>query len=87
MEQPEFVIANKVKFNREDALEMVWECDELLVSKGKKLLRFSLKDEVSEDEIAKVILGRSGTLRAPALRVGKTFVVGFHVDGYEELFG
>ena len=55
-------------------------------SKGKKLLRFSLKEDVSDDELAKAVLGRSGTLRAPAMQVGKTFVVGFHTEGYEELF-
>ena len=88
VEQPEFVIANKVKFNREDALALIRRCDALWVAKGKKLLKFSLKkDAVSDDEVAKVVLGRSGTLRAPAMQIDKTFVVGFHADGYEELFG
>jgi hypothetical protein len=34
-----------------------------------------------------VILGRSGTLRAPAMRVDDVFVVGFHAEGYTEIFG
>lgn len=34
-----------------------------------------------------MILGRSGTLRAPAIRTGDTFIVGFHAEGYAELFG
>ena len=42
---------------------------------------------MTDDAIAKVILGRSGTLRAPAFRVGDTFVVGFHADGYSGIFG
>jgi arsenate reductase-like glutaredoxin family protein len=58
----------------------------VLVARGKKLLRFEMKDADTE-ELAKVILGRSGTLRAPAIRVGDTFVVGFHAEGYEALFG
>jgi hypothetical protein len=57
------------------------------VSKGKKLLKFNLAQGATDDEIANVILGRSGTLRAPAFRVGSTFVVGFHEDGYQEIFG
>ena len=81
------MIANKVKFNREEALALARKGDFVWVSKGKKLLRFSLKEGVSDDDLAKVILGRAGTLRAPALRVGKTFVVGFHAEGYAELFG
>ena len=55
-------------------------------SKGKKLLKFSAGSS-SDDELAKAILGRSGTLRAPAFRVGGTFVVGFHPEGYAEIFG
>ena len=57
------------------------------VSKGKKLIKFSPASEASDDEIAKVILGRSGTLRAPAIKVGNIFLVGFHADGYTEIFG
>jgi hypothetical protein len=58
----------------------------LRVSKGKKLLQFDLSEGASDEDLAKVILGRSGTLRAPAFRVGQTFVVGFHAEGYAALF-
>lgn len=58
----------------------------VMVARGKKLLEFNMAD-ADTDEIASVILGRSGTLRAPAMRVGDTFVVGFHAEGYEGLFG
>ncbi len=57
------------------------------VSKGKKLLKFDLGQGASDEELSKVILGRSGTLRAPAFRVGDIFVVGYHEDGYTEIFG
>ena len=57
------------------------------VSKGKKLLKFDLNQGASDEELSKVILGRSGTLRAPAFRVGDIFVVGYHEDGYTEIFG
>ncbi len=62
------------------------DAETVLVAKGKKLLRFDVKT-ADADELAGVILGRSGTLRAPAIRVGKTFVVGYHADGYGEVFG
>jgi hypothetical protein len=80
------VIANKVKFPRDQALALAREAQEVWVAKGKKLLKFRLSDGVSDDALAAVILGRSGTLRAPAIRVGDTFVVGFHAEGYAELF-
>ena len=66
---------------------MLRACDTVLVAKGKKLLRFSLKEGVSDDELTKVALGRTGNLRAPAIRIAKTCIVGFHAEGYEELFG
>jgi len=58
----------------------------ILVSRGKKLLRFEPASEANDDELAAVILGRSGTLRAPAVRVGSYFLVGFHPEAYSEVF-
>lgn len=45
------------------------------------------KDEWTEDELLKVILGPTGNLRAPTFRVGKKMVVGFNAEMYSELFG
>ena len=84
--QPEFVIANKVKFNREETFQLLGECSSVRVAKGKKIKAYDLAS-ADADDIAKDILGRSGTLRAPALRVGDTFVVGFNAEMYTELFG
>jgi len=81
------IIANKVKFNREQALQLLRHADTVLVAKGKKILRFQLTDGVDDDALAAAVLGRSGTLRAPAMRVGKSFLVGFHEAGYTEVFG
>ena len=86
MTQPEFVLANKQKFDRDASIALMNEVATVLVARGKRLLRFEMKD-ADADELASVILGRSGTLRAPAIRVGDTFVVGFHAEGYEALFG
>lgn len=33
------------------------------------------------------MLGRSGTLRAPSLRVGRTFVVGYNAEMLETVLG
>ena len=61
------------------------EATTVLVARGKKLLRFETKS-ADQDELAGVILGRSGTLRAPAIRVGETFLVGFNAEAYEAIF-
>jgi arsenate reductase-like glutaredoxin family protein len=83
---PEYVIANKIKFGRDEALALARQAEQVWVSKGKKLLKLDLAD-TTDDEIAGLILGRSGTLRAPAIWADDTFVVGFHAEGYTELFG
>ena len=64
------------------ALALLKGVKDLYVAKGKKTLHWKLdgKDRPSDDEILEHILGRSGTLRAPAIRKGKTFVVGFNPD-------
>jgi arsenate reductase-like glutaredoxin family protein len=87
VEQPDFVLAPKVKFQRDEALDLARACSTIIVAKGKKSLRFDASNSVTDDELAAVILGRSGTLRAPAIRIGQTFVVGFHAEEYEALFG
>lgn len=50
-------------------------------------MRITQEDDMSDDTLAGLILGRSGTLRAPAIQAGSTLLVGFHAEGYEEVFG
>jgi arsenate reductase-like glutaredoxin family protein len=58
----------------------------VIAVKGKKVLRFSLKKgQVPNDELVSAVIGPSGKLRAPAIRKGKTLVVGFHPEAYGEL--
>lgn len=58
---------------------------ELYVARGKKLVHIDLKKEYDEDEIAGLILGRSGTLRAPVLRVGRKLIVGFNEEALNQV--
>ena len=44
-------------------------------------------DAETKEEILKVTLGRTGNLRAPTLRVGKKFYVGYNEEMYKELIG
>ncbi len=78
------MLANKTKFHQEEAIALVRKADNIMVAKGKKLLKFDASS--SDEELAKAILGRSGTLRAPAIQVGETFLVGYHAEGYAEVF-
>ena len=59
----------------------------LYAARGKKVVKFDLRKETpEEDELKKLILGPTGNLRAPSLRKGKTLIVGFNQDLYEEIF-
>ena len=67
------------------ALALLADVEDLYVAKGKKTLHFDLKnDRPADEEILAVILGRSGTVRAPALRSGSSFLVGYNADILEE---
>ena len=79
--------ANKVKIHREEALSLARKAKAVWVTKGKKLIQFDPANLASDDEIAALILGRAGTLRAPAFQAGDTFMVGYSEDAYTALFG
>lgn len=61
--------------------------DEIYAMKGKRIVHLRLKkDKPSQEEVHAAILGPFGTLRAPALRKGRTLIVGFDEATYETLF-
>lgn len=83
----ETTIANKVRFDGEKALELAHDANTVHIAKGKKLYTFDIKKEKPEDEeLLKHMLGPHGNLRAPVVVKGKTLFVGFHAEGFEELF-
>ena len=60
----------------------------LVVAKGKKVTRVDLKKDRPDDEtLAAMMLGPTGNLRAPTMKIGKTVLVGFNDELYEEVFG
>ena len=73
------------KLQAKDAKAMLKQASKLIVAKGKKVSKFSAKTGGSEAVAA--MLGPTGNLRAPTLRIGKTLLVGFNEEIYTELFG
>ncbi len=60
---------------------------ELRVAKGRKTVRIDLGEgRPPEDHLLELMLGRSGKLRAPALRAGTVIVVGYNGDLLESVF-
>ena len=53
---------------------------------GKKVVYFDLKKEKPGTEALVKAVCRNGKLRAPALRAGKTLIVGFDQETYTRLF-
>ena len=78
--------ARKTRMGKAEALKLAAQADELYVSKGTKVVHFDLKkDKPDADTLAGVMLGPTGNLRAPTLRVGKKLLVGFNEDAYKKV--
>lgn len=63
----------------EDAvLEILKGVSQVYVTRGRKILHFDLKNEPPPmEELLGLVMGRSGKLRSPAIRTGKTLLVGY----------
>ena len=59
----------------------------MFVAKGKKVSEIDLKKERPDDDaLVKMMLGPTGNLRAPTIKVGKTVLIGFHPETYDDIF-
>jgi arsenate reductase-like glutaredoxin family protein len=69
-------------------LKLAGDVDEIYAAKGSKVVHIDLrKDKPKSDELAALLLGPTGNLRAPAIRQGRKLIVGFNEDAYRKLFG
>jgi len=67
---------------------MVREAHRLIAAKGKKVTTIDLRTAPPADEVlAGLMLGPTGNLRAPIMRVGQTIVVGYNDQAFIEVFG
>lgn len=70
------------------ALALLEGVTELRVAKGRKIVRVPLDAErPSDHDLLALMLGRSGKLRAPALKAGMVMVVGYNGDILQSLWG
>jgi arsenate reductase-like glutaredoxin family protein len=83
----EKVDAKKIRYDAAAVKAVLKGVEEIVSMRGKQLIRLHLrKDAVTEAQIHAAILGPFGNLRAPALRKGKTLIVGFNEETYRKLF-
>jgi hypothetical protein len=76
------VDARKERFNADAAWKMIKGADTVTTAKGKKVQTWHPATD-DKDTILKQVMGPSGNLRAPTLRVGKRFLIGFNGELYE----
>lgn len=72
----EQVDARKIRFNRAAALKMARAMRCVVATRGTKTVTFDMTAPVDADALAGAIIGPSGNLRAPSLRIGDTLYVG-----------
>ena len=83
--EPKEVVSASKKLGRDDAARLVREAKKVVVAKGKKVQEFP--GGKATKDVVDALLGPTGNLRAPTVRVGKTLLVGFSDDAYSGVLG
>jgi arsenate reductase-like glutaredoxin family protein len=80
------VDARKVRFGAKEAVALAREkATTVVAGRGANLTEINLKkDEIEDADLAKLLLGPSGNLKAPTVLVGKTMIVGSLDAAYEK---
>jgi arsenate reductase-like glutaredoxin family protein len=67
---------------------MARQARRLIAAKGKKVTTLELATaSPSDDVLADLMLGPTGNMRAPTLRVGETLLVGYNDAVFADIFG
>ena len=75
----------KAQWGRDDALKLAARASRIVVARGSKVVTFSMtRNRPDEETLLAHLLGPTGRLRAPTLRIGKTLLVGFNADAYAD---
>ena len=75
--------ARKEKLEADAVWNLLGSAEKIIVAKGKSVVTF----EPNEDDrkaILKEVLGRSGSLRAPTVKTGNVFLVGYNESLYAD---
>lgn len=76
--------AKNQSFTGDDAWQVVAGANKIYVASGKSIVEYDLPTANKEEVLAK-ITGRTGNLRAPALKQGNVFYIGYNADLYDLL--
>jgi hypothetical protein len=82
------VNATRERKGRAGALGLARSAKRVVVGRGHKVVTFDMqKDPPDDDTPAAQLLGPTGSLKAPALRIGDTLLVGFAEEAYWRVLG
>jgi hypothetical protein len=82
------VDATKERRGRDAALKLARSVGRVIAARGKKVVVFDMTNDPPDDEmLAAHLLGPTGNLKAPTLRIGETLLVGFGEEAYRQMFG
>ena len=76
--------AKKQTYTGEDVWRLVTGADKVYVASGQKIVEFDPASS-NKEEMLKKITGRTGNLRAPTLKRGKVFYIGYNAALYDRL--
>ncbi len=82
IEATEIVSASR-KLGKKDAGSLAKAASKIYVAKGKKLDEF--KGGKADAKTVAAMLGPTGNLRAPCIRIGKSVIVGFNDELYADV--
>jgi hypothetical protein len=82
------VDAKKERIGEKAALAIARGMRRVVVARGAKVVTFDArKERPSDADLVATIMGPTGNLRAPALKIGDTLVVGFNEELYDRILG
>jgi len=79
--EPKEVVAASRKLSGADAAALAKAASLVVVAKGKNVREFKPGGSAPKELVA-AMLGPTGNLRAPTIKVGKTVLVGFNPEAY-----
>jgi hypothetical protein len=82
------VDATKERRGRDEALKLAKAAGRVVAARGKKVVVFDMKKAPPDDDtLIAHLLGPTGNLKAPTLRIGETLLVGFGEEAYRRVLG
>jgi arsenate reductase-like glutaredoxin family protein len=73
------------KLQESDSRDLLSKATKLIAMKGKKVTEFNVAKEIPEEAVA-AMLGATGNLRSPTIKLGRKLIVGFKQGVCEKEF-